>query len=63
MPTNPRRAFALASVALAAALAPLVSAVAPAGAVAGPSGSTPDAMALVRAMSDDGVTLTQRRRT
>ncbi|HEX7195566.1 MAG TPA: hypothetical protein VF364_01895 [Candidatus Limnocylindria bacterium] len=61
MPTNPRRAFALACVALAAALAPLVSAVAPAGAVAGPSGSTPNAMALVRAMSDDGVPLTQRR--
>jgi hypothetical protein len=61
VPANSRSVLALAGVALVAALASLVSPVTPAGAVAGPLGRTPDAMALVRAMADDGVTLTQRR--
>jgi len=61
VPAHSRRALALAGVALVAVLAPLVSTVGPAGASAGPSRSAPDAMVLVRAMADDGVTLTQRR--
>ena len=63
MPANLRRALCLdlAGVALVAVLVPLVSAVGPTGAAAGLSRSAPEAMALVRAMADDGVILTQRR--
>ena len=56
MSRTPRRALALVGVSLVAALVPVLSTASPAGAA-----STSSANALVRAMADDGVTLTQRR--